>query len=137
MMERVMKLYLSNLGPIKQAQIVLGNITIFIGKPNTGKSLAMKAIYYSLHCPDDLIELNADPLEMRDNSFIQRFAIDWEKTKENYKNFIRETLPEGEYKLEPINVLDFLLTQKLSYEKKFTLVSLPPMYFPENAVIRI
>jgi hypothetical protein len=92
----------------------------------------MKAIYYSLHCPDDLIELKADSLEVRDNSFIQRFTIDWEKTKENYKNFIRETLPEGEFKLEPINVLDFMLTQKLHYEKKFTPVSLPPMYFPEK-----
>jgi hypothetical protein len=127
-----MKLHLGNLGPIKHGEIELGDITIFVGKPSTGKSLAMKAIYYSLHCPDDLIELKADPLEVRDNLFLQRFTIDWEKTKENYKNFIRESLPDGEFKLEPINVLDFLLTQKLSYAKKFTPVSLPPMYFPEK-----
>ena len=47
-MERVMKLYLSNLGPIKHGEIELGNITIFVGKPNTGKSLAMRAIYQHL-----------------------------------------------------------------------------------------
>jgi predicted ATP-dependent endonuclease of OLD family len=127
-----MKLHLSNLGPIKHGEVELGDITLFVGKPNTGKSLAMKALFNSLYCPDDLIELRGDPLEVRDNSFIQRFTIDWEKTKENYRNFIRESLPEGEFKLEPINVLDFLLTQKLSYEKKFTAVSLPPMYFPEK-----
>ncbi len=132
MMERVMKLYMSNLGPIKHGEIELGDITLFIGKPNTGKSLAMKAIYYSLHCPDDLIELKADPLVVKDNSFIQRFTIDWEKTKENYRNFIRKSLPEGEFKLEPINVLNFMLAQKLRYEKKFTPASLPPMYFPEK-----
>ncbi len=132
MMERVMELYMSNLGPIKHGEIELGDITLFIGKPNTGKSLAMKAIYYSLHCPDDLIELKADPLVVKDNSFIQRFTIDWEKTKENYRNFIRKSLPEGEFKLEPINVLNFMLAQKLRYEKKFTPASLPPMYFPEK-----
>jgi len=129
---RGMKLHLSNLGPIKHGEIELGDITLFVGKPNTGKSLAMKALYYSLHCPDDLIELRADPLEVRDNSFLQRFTINWDKTKENYRNFIRESLPEGEFKLEPINILDFVLTQKLHYEKKFTPVSLPPMYFPEK-----
>jgi len=127
-----MKLYLSNLGPIKRGEIELGDITLFVGKPSTGKSTAMKALFYSLYCPDDLIELRADPLEVRDNLFLQRFTIDWDKTKENYRNFIRDSLPEGEFKLEPINVLDFVLTQKLSYEEKYGPISLPPMYFPEK-----
>jgi len=42
------KLHLSNLGPIKHGEIELGDITLFVGKPNTGKSLAMRAIYYYL-----------------------------------------------------------------------------------------
>ena len=40
-----MKLHLLNLGPIKRAEIELGDVTIFIGKPNTGKSLAMREIF--------------------------------------------------------------------------------------------
>ncbi|MDT7906399.1 MAG: AAA family ATPase [Sulfolobales archaeon] len=126
-----MKLYLSNLGPIKHGEIELGDITLFVGKPSTGKSTAMKALFYSLYCPGNLIELRGYPLEVRDNSFLQRFAIDREKTEKNYKSFIRDSLPEGEFKLEPINVLDFVLTQKLSYEEKYGPISLPPMYFPK------
>ncbi len=39
-----MKVYLSNLGSIKYGEIELGDITLFVGKPNTGKSLVMKTI---------------------------------------------------------------------------------------------
>jgi len=42
------KLHLSNLGPIKHGEIELGDITLFVGKPNAGKSLAMRAIYQHL-----------------------------------------------------------------------------------------
>jgi len=126
-----MKLYLSNLGPIKHGEIELGDITLFVGKPSTGKSTAMKALFYSLYCPGDLIELRWYPLEVGDNSFLQRFSIDREKTKENYKSYVRESLPEGEFKLEPINVLDFVLTRKLSYEEKYRPISLSSMYFPK------
>lgn len=127
-----MKLYLSNLGPIKHGEIELGDITLFVGKPSTGKSTAMKALFYSLYCPRRLIKLRSDSLKVRDNSFLQRFAIDREKTEKNYKSFIRDSLPEGEFKLEPINVLDFVLSQKLSYKEEYTPFSLPTMYFPEK-----
>jgi len=111
------KLHLSNLGPIKHGEIELGDITLFVGKPNTGKSTAMKALFYSLYCPGNLIKLKQDSFEVKDNLFLLRFTIDREGTKENYKSFISDSLPEGEFKLEPINVLDFILTQKLSYEE--------------------
>jgi hypothetical protein len=127
-----LQLHLSNLGPIKRGEIELGDITLFVGKPSTGKSTAMKALFYSLYCPGNLIELRGYPLEVRDNSFLQRFAIDREKTRENYKSYVRESLPEGEFKLEPINVLDFVLSQKMSYEEKYRPISLPPMYFPNK-----
>ena len=127
----VMKLRLSNLGPIKRGEIELGDITLFVGKPSTGKSTAMRALFYSLYCPSRLIELRGYPLEVSNNSFLQRFAIDREKTRENYKSFVRDSLPKGKFKLEPINVLDFVLTQKLSYEEEYRPISLPPMYFPK------
>ena len=126
-----MKLHLSNLGPIKHGEIELGDITLFVGKPNTGKSTAMKALFYSLYCPGNLIKLRGDPFEVRDNLFLQRFTIDRKETEKNYKSFIRDSLPEGEFKLEPINVLDFVHTQKLSYEEKYRPIFLPPMYFPK------
>jgi energy-coupling factor transporter ATP-binding protein EcfA2 len=127
-----MKLRLSNLGPIKHGEIELGDITLFVGKPSTGKSTAMRALFYSLYCPGNLIELRGYPLEVRDNLFLQRFAIDREETEKKYKGFVRDSLPEGEFKLEPINFLDFVLTRKLSYEEKYRPISLPPMYFPNK-----
>jgi len=127
-----MKLYLSNLGPIKHGEIELGDITLFVGKPNTGKSTAMKALFYSLYCPGNLIKLKQDSFEVKDNLFLLRFTIDREGTKENYKSFISDSLPEGEFKLEPINVLDFILTQKLSYEEEYRPSTLPPMYLPKT-----
>jgi len=39
-----MKLHLSNLDVTKHVEIELGDITQFVGRPNTGKSLAMRAI---------------------------------------------------------------------------------------------
>jgi AAA15 family ATPase/GTPase len=127
-----MKLYLSNLGPIKHGEIELGDITLFVGKPNTGKSTAMKALFYSLYCPGNLIKLKQDSFEVKDNLFLLRFTIDREGTKENYKSFISDSLPEGEFKLEPINVLDFILTQKLSYEEEYRPSTLPPMFFTKT-----
>jgi len=127
----LMKLHLSNLGPIKHGEIELGDNTLFVGKPSTGKSTAMRALFYSLYCPGRLIQLRGDPLEVRDTSFFQRFSIDRKKTKKIYMNFIRDSLPEGKFKLEPINVLDFVLTQKLSYKEEYKPISLPPMYFPK------
>jgi Uncharacterized conserved protein len=128
----IVKLRLSNLGPIKHGEIELGDITLFVGKPNTGKSTAMKALFYSLYCPGNLIKLKQDSFEVKDNLFLLRFTIDREGTKENYKSFISDSLPEGEFKLEPINVLDFILTQKLSYEDEYRPSTLPPMYFPKT-----
>jgi len=127
-----MKLHLSNLGAIKHGEIELGDITLFVGKPNTGKSTAMKALFYSLYCPGNLIKLKQDGFEVKDNLFLLRFTIDREATEENYKNLIRDVLPEGEFKLEPTNVLDFILTQKLSYEENYIPISLPSMYFSKK-----
>jgi hypothetical protein len=43
----------------------------------------MKALFYSLYCPDDLIKLKQDSFEVKDNLFLLRFTIDSEGTKEN------------------------------------------------------
>jgi len=43
-----MKFKLVNIGPIKDAEIELGDFTLFLGLPSTGKSFALRSIYTSL-----------------------------------------------------------------------------------------
>jgi len=43
-----MKFRLVNIGPIKDAEIELGDFTLFLGLPSTGKSFALRSIYTSL-----------------------------------------------------------------------------------------
>jgi len=43
-----MKFKLENIGPIKEAEIELGDITLFLGYPSTGKSYALRSIYSTL-----------------------------------------------------------------------------------------
>jgi len=48
-----MKFKLVNIGPIKDAEIELGDFTFFLGLPSTGKSFALRSIYSSLIMLDD------------------------------------------------------------------------------------
>ncbi|BFH72991.1 hypothetical protein SJAV_09350 [Sulfurisphaera javensis] len=43
-----MKFHFEYLGPIKNADIELGDLTFILGYPSTGKSYILKAIYHSL-----------------------------------------------------------------------------------------
>jgi len=43
-----MKFKLENIGPIKEAEIELGDITLFLGYPSTGKSYTLRSIYSTL-----------------------------------------------------------------------------------------
>ncbi|WP_236750812.1 hypothetical protein [Acidianus sp. HS-5] len=43
-----MKLIAKSLGPINEAVIELGDLTVLEGPPSSGKSTLLKAIYYSL-----------------------------------------------------------------------------------------
>ena len=42
------KLVMKKLGPIRNSEIELGDVTLFIGPPSTGKSYALKALYSTL-----------------------------------------------------------------------------------------
>ncbi|MFQ3680410.1 MAG: AAA family ATPase [Pseudanabaenaceae cyanobacterium] len=44
-----MKIFLKNLGPLKQAEFTLGDLTIICGKNNTGKTYATYALFGFLH----------------------------------------------------------------------------------------
>ena len=48
-----MRIEIKELGPIKEkAKIELGDLTVFFGPPNSGKSTVLKALYYSLNPPE-------------------------------------------------------------------------------------
>jgi len=125
------KLYLSGLGPIKKGEIELGDITVFIGGPNSGKSTALKALFYSLHCPKNVISLKGQRPEFGDGVLVQRFTLDWRKTKENYENYVRKVLPGTGFELKPVNVLDFVISRKLSYMENDVPMKLYPIGLPE------
>jgi len=125
------KLYLSNLKPIKKGEIELGDITIFVGAPNSGKNTALKALFYSLHCPKNVMSLKGYPLKVRDNVLIQKFTLDWRKTKENYENYVKKVLPGTGFEVRPVNVLDFIISRKLTYMENNIPVDVYPVSLPE------
>jgi len=43
-----MKLRVKELGPIRDSEVELGDVTLFLGPPNTGKSYTLRAIYAKL-----------------------------------------------------------------------------------------
>ena len=50
-----MMLKIKKLGPMKDSEIELGDITLLLGPPNTGKSYTLKAIYTKLFPLDDYV----------------------------------------------------------------------------------
>jgi hypothetical protein len=125
------KLYLSDLGPIKKGEIELGDVTIFIGGPNSGKSTALKALFYSLYCPKNVISLKGQGLKVGGDGLVQKFVLDWRKTKENYENYVKKVLPGTGFELKPVNVLDFMTSRELSYMENDVPMGLYPVNLPE------
>ena len=113
-----MRLKIKKLGPIKEeANIDIGDLTVFFGPPNSGKSTALKAIYYSLVTPDF-------DFEGKPENVVTNYAIDIKyDIEENALHFtfypsssLKHLLPEGEFTLEPFSFADFISTHVL-YEK--------------------
>ena len=48
-----MKLSIKNLGPLKDAELELGDITVLLGPPNSGKSYTLKSLYAQLVMLDE------------------------------------------------------------------------------------
>ncbi|BCU68731.1 AAA family ATPase [Stygiolobus caldivivus] len=98
-----MRLKITSLGPItEKSEIELGDLTVFFGPPNSGKSTALKAIYYSLHpllnneVGDGFVDLGSMKLEYvtKDNSYEFKFHPS--------TDYLKELLPEGEFSAEPL-----------------------------------
>lgn len=78
-----MKISIENLGPIKQAEYTLGDLTIICGGNNTGKTYATYALFgflydwnqfLSIHIPDETIEqlLNDGSIDFDVQEYIER-----------------------------------------------------------------
>jgi len=99
-----MKLYLSNLGSIKHGEIELGNITLFVGKPNTGKSIAMKTIYFSLR-----------EKGIRDIAYLHRDRTCWSFQTLLVQGTARETGSLSKYDEKIYNLVKPLLKGQVQY----------------------
>ncbi|WP_390531747.1 AAA family ATPase [Sulfurisphaera ohwakuensis] len=97
-----MKFKIISLGPLKEkSEIELNDLTVFFGPPNSGKSTALKAIYYSLYPPiitevkDTVVNLGSLKIEynIKDNTYEFKFYPS--------ADYLKDLLPEGEFSVEP------------------------------------
>ncbi|QXJ28588.1 hypothetical protein J5U23_01457 [Saccharolobus shibatae B12] len=118
-----MRLKITSLGPItERSEIELGDLTVFFGPPNSGKSTALKAIYYSLHpllsneMKDTFVNLGSLKLEYvtKDNIYEFKFHPS--------TDYLKDLLPEGEFSADPLFV-KFVEENSLFENFKDTLVN--------------
>ncbi|BAB66230.1 AAA family ATPase [Sulfurisphaera tokodaii] len=127
-----MKLRIKSLGPIsEESEIELGDLTVFFGPPNSGKSTVLRAIYYSLNTFGwELLSSKKPGYGLLNISYE---IVDEKTVKLIFTPsdlFIRQSLPEGDFTFEPFSFIDFIKTHKV-YERgikgnvKFTSIVSP------------
>lgn len=79
------RLTLTNVGPVKQADIVFGDLTVFVGAQATGKSIALQLLNYAVDSDTVVWEM-------------VRYGLDW---KGNYQQFWDLYLGEGMHSIWP------------------------------------
>ncbi len=105
-LESIMKLKIEKLGPIKDSEIELGDVTLFLGPPNTGKSYTLRAIYAKLF-----------PLDTYVLTHIEK------KISKRLVSYLEDSLPEhlsaNLYELARTIVKIFVFSTLLYKEKSF------------------
>ncbi|WP_168364252.1 AAA family ATPase [Metallosphaera hakonensis] len=117
-----MKIKIKTLGPIREGtDIELGDLTVFFGPQNSGKSTVMKAIYYSLFLPRKVEKFEKDAVDLNAIRIEYRSVKDKELEFNFYPhdNYLRDLLPEGEFSTEP-SFMEFLRQNSVyeSYKDK-------------------
>ena len=96
-----MRIKVKGLGPIAEGEVELGDLTVFFGPPNSGKSTLLRAIYYSLFPPV--------PGNVEGNSVdLGALRLEYSVEGNNYSfrlfpstSYLKSLLPEGEVHAEP------------------------------------
>ena len=104
-----MRVRVKSLGPIREgADIELGDLTVFFGPQNTGKSTVMKAIYYSLSPPitGPTYEKGTVALGPLILAYISP-GKEVEFRVSLNKDYVKPLLPDGEFEVEP-SLLTFM-----------------------------
>ena len=116
-----MKLRIKELGPIKhESEIELGDLTVFFGPPNTGKSTALKAIYYSLQSGGYGFE-RLGPSSFTNGVIDIAFEVKGHNVTLIFtpSNLLRKrNLPKGKFSLKPFSFSDFMLSHPLYVSKR-------------------
>ncbi|BCU69751.1 AAA family ATPase [Stygiolobus caldivivus] len=108
-----MKLIARSLGPIDEAAVELGDLTVFEGPPSSGKSTLMKAIYYSLTWTTPVL-INFT----REGEGKLTFKIVLGEGLKGLKEHMSKFIPDGEFRVEPFDVQLFLKEARLNVEEK-------------------
>ncbi len=122
-MKGKMKLEIQKLGPLRESEIELGNITVFLGPPNSGKSYALKALYSAL-IPLDYFAIPGKPttlirkivLQLRRSNVakLNESLIRKEARKVYVKDIRSKMLPiDSDFKLHPYSVEDAIDEAKI------------------------
>lgn len=80
--ETLMKISIKNIGPLKDVELELGDITVLLGPPNSGKSYTLKSLYAQLVMLDEIAR-----------DYIIRDAIEEMEILEHINYFIRTVAP--------------------------------------------
>lgn len=80
--ETLMKISIKNIGPLKDVELELGDITVLLGPPNSGKSYTLKSLYAQLVMLDEIAR-----------DYIVRDAIEEMEILEHINYFIRTVAP--------------------------------------------
>ncbi|WP_188595560.1 AAA family ATPase [Thermocladium modestius] len=127
-----MRLIIKDVGPIREAELELGDITVLVGPSNTGKSTALKSIFYSLNLSRleeyvDEDDFNMEGLDINELINRGRTIVNLRISKNHiinaYRKYVKSALPGIDFKLYPINVEDFIrkISLRIELNEEYTI----------------
>ncbi|QIW24492.1 hypothetical protein EWF20_10250 [Sulfolobus sp. S-194] len=101
-----------SLGPISDAYITLGDLTVFFGPPNSGKSITLNSLYYLLKPPPLSFSFSSNGNKFEAYSQVLTVKGEVNENKINFEylfsnDYLKSLLPEGKLEVEPFSFIDF------------------------------
>ncbi len=102
-----MKIHLENVGPLRQAEFEVGDLTMICGENNTGKTYATYALYGFLNYWKETFQLNVNNRAIEEiltegtahldlNEYVQNIAKDLGRAGKGYKNALSRVFASKE-----------------------------------------